>query len=82
MAEVEAWEVAAAGVVVVAAAVAADVFVDDAVERVQVVALEVWTKLELRCCYGQEVALATNWPVVRRTNPALGPRDGAYLDAN
>ena len=61
LAEVEAWEVAAAaGVVVVAAAVAADVFVDDAVERVQVVALEVWTKLELRCCYGQEVALATS----------------------
>ena len=68
LAEVEAWEVAVAGVavavadvdvfVVVVAAAAADAA--DAVERGEVVALEVWTKLELRCCYGQEVALATN----------------------
>ena len=72
LAEVEAWEVAVAGVavavadvdvfvvVVAAAAAAADAADADAVERGEVVALEVWTKLELRCCYGQEVALATN----------------------
>ena len=61
-AEVEAWEVAVVDVDVVADV--ADVFVvvvaAAVVERVEVVALEAWTKLELRCCYGQEVALATS----------------------
>ena len=65
-----ACSVVVVAVVVVVVAVDVDVVADVAdvfvvvaaavVERVEVVALEAWTKLELRCCYGQEVALATS----------------------
>ena len=59
-AEVEAWEVAVVDVVADVADAFVVVVAAAVVERVEVVALEAWTKLELRCCYGQEVALATN----------------------
>ena len=59
-AEVEAWEVAVVDVVADVADAFVVVVAAAVVERVEVVALEAWTKLELRCCYGQEVALATS----------------------